>query len=467
MAYTPDEVIDKANAAIDKALKTPARNAGVPTSAPRYITKHNEGQDGFYLSRFAKSAFGATSDNHGTLERDLLTKFTRAAINKGHKLSHPNSYLLPIDPSAIDADMKATDEYQALSQAMAAGQGRVDPDELSWEARKFIKAGSGTLSAYQGGQGGDFVAPPTLVGVIDIIRNKEVFFQAGAEQFPLPPQGSVVYGRQTDVTLATWQGESMAAPSTNIATGGLTLTAKKLTALAKMSNESERFSAGLASQTLQNDLGTTVALKLDEAIGYGTGGTNVPQGLITANSGIYYYVGAAGAQSNGNTWKVEDAASMASIIEAQNFELKAWVMHPFMRRLIQNLRADAVSAGDGAGMFMYDLVRAYESTGPVKLQNAPVYTSNQIKRNYTKGTGTGLTTVLGGDFSNVVVGMYGALELTANPWDSTAFAQNETLFRVLMFADSGIKRTGAFVAYHNLICPAGSGSQDTPSFTTA
>lgn len=466
MAYTPDEMLDKASQVLEKAAKTPARNAGVPSSAPRYITKHNEGQDGFYLSRFAKSAFGATGDNHGTLERDLLTKFTRAAINKGHKLSHPNSYLLPIDPSAIDADMKATDEYQALSQAMAAGQGRVDPDELSWEARKFIKAGSGTLSAYQGGQGGDFVQPPTFAGVIDIIRNKEVFFQAGAEQFPLPPQGSVVYGRQTDVTLASWQGESMTAPSTNIATGGLTLTAKKLTALAKMSNESERFSAGLASQTLQNDLGTTVALKLDEAIGYGTGGTNVPQGLITPNSGIFFYKG-AGVGTDGNTFKVEDAAFMASIIEGQNFELKSWVMHPYMRRVIQNMRADAVSGGDGAGMFMFDLVRAYESTGPMKLQGAPVYTSNQIKRTYTKGTGTALTTVLGGDFSNVVVGMYGALELTANPWDSTAFAQNETLFRVIMFADSGIKRTGAFVAYHNLLCQATGGNVDTPTFTTA
>lgn len=434
---------------LEVIVKSPVRQ-GVPRNAPGVIREYGEGEDGFFLSRFANNV--AMGSDEGRAERDLVKKFTAASLNKGIKMTNGGNMWLPFDPSALPLELKQTTEYKALRQAMAAGQENVDPDELRHEiGQRLKKSGSGVLSAYVGGQGAEFVQPPVFGGIIDIYRNTAVCITAGAEQVPIPAQGSIVYGRQSDITQGYWGTENTTGTATNIATGQLTLTAKKLTVFASISNEVNMFSAGLASQMLQKDMGTTFALKVDDAALYENGGTTKPLGIINPNSGILFYAG-SGAATDGNVLKADDAAAMASMLEARNFKLSAWVTHPYVRRTIQLLRNDAVTANDRAGAFTFEMMRGFAMGGPQQLQEAPVITSNQVRRNWTKGSGTGLSTLIGGAWENMVIGMYGAMEISSNDKGDTFWNNNQTGFRAIGYADVGVKRTSAFVAYHNLIC---------------
>ena len=456
---TLGDVLDK----LDVLIKSPARQ-GVPQNAPGVIRKYGEGEDGFYLSRFANHMSAGTEE--GRAERELIANFTKMSLNKGVKMTNAGNLWLPFDASAIPAELKRSSEYQALRQAMAAGQESVDPDELRHEIKtRLNKSGSGVLSAYVGGQGAEFVQPPMFGGIIEIYRNTAVCVSAGAEQAPIPAQGSIVYGRQSDITQGYWGTENTAGTATQIATGQLTLTAKKLTIFSSISNEVNMFSAGLASQMLQKDMGTTFALKIDDAALYETGGPTKPLGIINPNSGILFYSG-SGNSVNGNTLNADDAANMASMLEARNFKLSAWVTHPYVRRTLQLLRNDAVTANDRAGAFTFEMMRGFAMGGPQQLQDAPIMVSNQIRRNWTKGSGTGLSTLIGGAWENMVIGMYGAMEISSNDKGDTFWNNNQTGFRAIGYADVGLKRTAAFIAYHNVICGNDTTLIDaSPSFT--
>lgn len=428
--------------------REPARKDLVPTGPPNYVRKRSDSK-GFNISSFALASVSG-DPKLAADEYDMTRRFTQAAIEKGFGPTNRLNVLVPIDFRAIPAAVADSPAGVELRQAMAATQAAADPDELGWEARKFKKA-TGPLSAYQGGIGGDLVAPPAFGPIIDIYRNKAVVLAAGAESVPLPPQGTIQFPRQTDVTAATWQGESTPPGSeTTIGTGTMTMSAKKLTLLSRMSNEFMQFSQQLGNQILQADIATTMALKVDYTALYGTGGATQPLGILRY-AGINRYKG-AGYGPNGNTFAVEDAAAMASQIEARNFELKGWIMHPYLRRAIQNLRTGSgFSANDGAGAFAFEMMRGYGTAGPKELQGAPMYASNQVGRTRVKGTLTAGSCLFGGDFSQVRIGMYGALEVMANPYDSTGFAANETVFRAIMFADVGLAREAGIVTYDHLI----------------
>lgn len=466
-AKTPDasDIIQDISNKLDVLIKSPARS-GVPANAPGYIHQHNQGNDGFFLSRFANNI--SAGDPNGRGERELIQKFTNASLNKGFKLSNAGNLWLPFDPSALPNDLKATPEYQSLRQAMAVGQGSTDPEELRHEiANRLKKSGTGVLSAFVGGQGAEFVQPPVFGGIIEIYRNTAVCVAAGAEQVPIPAQGSIVYGRQGDITQAYWGTENTPGTATQITTGQLTLTAKKLTIFSSISNEVNQFSAGLASQMLQKDMGTTYALKIDDAALYGPGGTTVPQGIINSASQILFYYGAGGG-ADGNAIRAEDPAAMASMLEARNFKISGWVTNPYVRRALQVLRNDAAVANDKAGAFTFEMLRAFAQGGPQQLQEAPILTSNQVRRNWTKGAGVGLSTLIGGDWSNMVIGAYGAMEISSNDKGDTFWNNNQTGFRAIGYADVGVKRASAFVAYHNVICGNDTALVDaSPSFTFA
>ena len=437
--------------------REPLRKGLVPTGPPNYVRKLSDSK-GFNISSFALASVSG-DPKLAADEYDLARRFTETAIEKGFKPTNRLNVLVPIDFRAIPAAVADSPAGVEFRQAMAATQAAADPDELGWEARKFKKA-TGPLSAYQGGIGGDLVAPPAFGPIIDIYRNKAVVLAAGAESVPLPPQGTIQFPRQTDVTAATWQGESTPATESTIGTGTMTMSAKKLTLLSRMSNEFMQFSQQLGNQILQADIATTMALKVDYTALYGTGGATQPLGILRY-AGINRYKG-AGYGANGNTFAVEDAAAMASQLEARNFELKGWIMHPYLRRAIQNLRVGSgFAADDGKGLFAFQMMREFGAAGPATLQGAPMYVSNQVGRTRAKGTLTAGSCLFGGDFSQVRIGMYGALEVMANPYDTTGFAANETVFRAIMFADVGLAREAGIVTYDHLIVGDDTGLIDT------
>jgi HK97 family phage major capsid protein len=452
-------------AVLEGAARKPARPGFA--AAPAFVASYGDADRPFYLSDLIMKSMTGADSNRGSGELEACRQFTNLARkNTGFTGTYPGSLLLPLDHRFLPSELADSPVMKSITARMNATTELYDPDRTQWELQKFVKAGVSPMSSSIGGRGSEFIPPPAFGGIIDIMRNTAALTQAGVEQIGIPPQGSVVYGRQSDVTNAFWVGENTAPAQTAIGSGQLTLAARKLTALCAIPNELNQFSSGAASALLQKDLGITIALKSDEGGLYGIGGTNQPLGLVAPATPIRFY-GGAGVATNGNTLAAEDLANMVSFLQASNFEPTAWITNPVIRALINNLRSDAASAGDKAGLFMFGLTRGFQDALPKQVMGYNMFTSNNIRRTATKGTGTGQSTLFLGDWSQMVMGMYGAVELAQATQGDTAFANNQTMYRAVAFVDFGLKRTAAITAYHNLIPPANVATIDTPTFTFA
>jgi HK97 family phage major capsid protein len=331
-----------------------------------------------------------------------------------------------------------------LRQKMTAQAGKFDPDEANWIGRRIrVKALGTTVDS----AGGTFLPLPVLGELIDLQRSMEVFASAGAQEVALPPNGRVQFPKLTGASTAYWVGEGSAITESTPTTGNLDLAAKKLGVFVKLNNELLRFASPSAEGLVRFDMARAAALKADLAMLEGTGGTQI-KGAITY-SGITTHV-AAGAATNGDTFTPADVASMESKLPDAVDAPTAWVMRKAMFAALMNRRADAVSAADGKGAFLFRNTDA-ASGPPAELYGTKVVRSSQVSAARVKGSGTNLTYILLGHFPDWVVARMGVMEFLASGLGDTALQNDMTYLRGIQHIDAGPRQQASFVLCDSLL----------------
>jgi len=284
--------------------------------------------------------------------------------------------------------------------------------------------------------------------LIELLRNKEALVNAGARVVPLPPQGRLKYPRQTAASLTYWVGENAPITESTIGTGEVTLQAKKLAVLIKAPNELIRFASPAAEALLRDDMTKSLALGLDLAGLEGAGTDTRPRGIInmpninTVNSSIQ--------GANGDTFVGQDAYRCIAAVEESNAEFEGWIMRPKSLYKFFQLRADAVAQGDKAGPFLFNLIRDQGDGAPATLAGYPVTKSTQVSQVQSKGTNSKLTYIVGGMWSDLLIGMFGAIEFAATTMGDTAFISDQSWIRGILSADIQARHEAAFVYVSNL-----------------
>lgn len=391
-----------------------------------------------------------------------LANIGRAAIEKDFKhapLEHEVSnilkslgfphgsdgaWLVPLGLKFLpDMGQKADDLRKLLKDAFWVPA--FDPEEYRALAKGvFMKA----MDPLQETQGGSLIPYPERGELIELLRAQIVYTQAGAQFIPLPP-GGLDYPEETGGITFAWRklGTTGAITETSPTTGSVKLSPKELTGLSKLPNSLIRFSRPAAEALVRRALSADAALAADLGYGEGQGGT-APQGIIwyprSTNADVpergkvtKHIATTVGA--NGDTFEPEDAELMiANVEEAPDAEgPTAWIMRPRKFRNIANARADAVSAGDKKGPFLFPVTRGAMSNAVEKeLDGYRVATSTQVSKARAKGSGTALTYILLGNFRRMVVGVVGALELAVST--ESAFRENATEFRAVLYTDSAL-----------------------------
>jgi HK97 family phage major capsid protein len=303
--------------------------------------------------------------------------------------------------------------------------------------------------------GGALVGPPIMGELIDLLRPNEVLIAAGARILAMPPNGRLTYPRQTGTTTAYWVSESQAFSETAPTTGDVNLQAKKLGLLVKIPNELFRFSSVSIEQFIREDIARTIALKLDKDLLEGIGSATQPKGLINY-AGINTYT-SLGADTNGDTFQPNDVYRMIATVEQKNATFKAFIMRPLLYAAIANRRADAVSAGDQKGPYVFNLFREVGANMDVErlkvgnLAGYPVHKSSQLAADRVKGSGNNLVYVLGGDFSDLLIALSGAMEFMVSTQGDTPFVYDQTWFRSLLYVDSAPRREASFILCDKLL----------------
>ena len=91
------------------------------------------------------------------------------------------------------------------------------------------------------------------------------------------------------------------------------------------------------------------------------------------------------------------------------------------------------------------LVFIYRFGGEHPLKGAPGDESSFL----TKGSGTDLSAVIYGNFSDLLIGLFGTLEILVDPY--TDFAKGTTGVRVLQSIDIAVRHAESFAAMQDAI----------------
>ncbi len=387
--------------------------------------------------------------SHATVEKGLheLIRGNCGAIGMGER-----SVLAPFGTDLFPDDMRDDDNFgRRIKSLMYAGVEDADPGEIEYMRQKSYGGGTrkdmSWLDQYSGGA---LVGPPAFGELIDLFRNEAALMQAGVTTIPLPPTGRIQYPRQTTATTGYWVGENAAITASQPGTGLLTLSGKKAAAYTPIPNELIRFGGPAAEALVRKDLAVTLALTVDKAGLEGVGSDLSPRGVLYTPS--VSTITPTTVASDGNTLAEGDVYSWMATIEAANGRFETFIMTPTMYYALLKRRSGAANATDAGGLFVFSPFRQLgDNVAQKNINGFKVVTSNQVSKTRTKGNGTALTYILGGQFSDCLLAMFGAIEFAVTTQSDTAFKQDQTWIRAILTGDFGIRHPAVIGVADSLI----------------
>jgi HK97 family phage major capsid protein len=417
---------------------------------------------GFSFGKMLGLITGAVSENEAKTEMDIHRRLNKVYCedmgNAGytyagaHQPGMPGGkFLAPLSTSYMQENFVPREFRREMKALVQAGCDGADYDEMKWiRTKQLTGAGYGRkdLSWLNELAGGALVAPPEMGELIELLRNKEALVNAGARTVPLPPQGRLKFPRQTSASLTFWIGENKRIDNSDIGTGEITLQAKKLAVLVKAPNELLRFASPAAEALIRDDMTKSLALGLDLAGLEGLGGDHRPLGIIPRPN--IQRIDSSRPGANGDALVAEDIYRMVAAVEEANAEFEGWIMRPKTWFKYLQLRADAVANGDKQGMFLFNMIREPGEMAKPSLATYPVTKSTQVSQVRAKGSASNLTYILGGMFSDILIGMFGAIEFAATTLGDTPFQFDQTWIRGIVSADIQVRHEAALVFMDNL-----------------
>lgn len=442
------------------------RAANHPNPHQVFGTPHiRNGEDpltsrGFSFMKMLGVITGAISPDKAKVEIDIHNRLNNCYVKDlngsgytyggGHRPGD-KAFLAPLGASYMHEEMVPTAFRHEMKSLVRAGVDGADPDQMGWIRRKQLMGqgyGQKTLSWLTENLGGALVAPPEMGELIELLRNKEALVNAGARTIPLPPQGRLKYPKQTGPSTTYWVGENAPITASDINTGEITLQAKKLAVLIKAPNELIRFASPAAEALMRDDMTKSLALALDLTGLEGTGTDTRPRGVIQYPN--INTITSSSPGTDGDKIVAEDIYRFIAAVEESNAEFEAFIMRPKTLYKYYQLRADAVAQGDGKGPFVFNMIREASADSPPMLAGFPVIKSTQVSQVQSKGASSNLTYIVGGMWSDMLIGMFGAIEFAATTMGDTAFVNDQTWVRGILSADIQLRHEAAFVLMNNL-----------------
>lgn len=270
---------------------------------------------------------------------------------------------------------------------------------------------------------------------ISLLRNQTRVRQLGATVLT-GLTGNVKIPRQTGAAAIAWLAENAAPTESDQTFDQVTLTPKTVSANTKFSRQSILQATPEIEELVRRDLTKVVAIEVDRAAINGSGASNQPTGILqTTGVGSIVFSADAGngaAASWGDVMGFIAALEQANIVDDGT---EAFLTTPSARAKLATTTK--------AGTFP-EFILTPETNGRGMMAGFPTAFSNNVPSNLTKGSGTGLSALLFGRWSDVIIGEWGTLEILVDPYTySTSGSVQITIF---YSCDIAIRHPVAFAA---------------------
>lgn len=272
------------------------------------------------------------------------------------------------------------------------------------------------LTVATAANGGYLVATDNLGGsFIDILRNRSLVAQLGATMLP-GLQGNVTIPKQTGANTAYWLStEETAITEGNLTVGQLALTPKNVGSYQEISRQLMLQSSPAADALVMNDLAKVLAIAIDLAAFEGSGASGQPTGISNTGS-IGGVTGTSIAYAGILEFQTDVAGSNALAANC------AYVTTPSVAALLaQRQRFTSTDTPLWEGNILDGKVSGFRAASTLQLTAA---------------------SMIFGDYSQVVIGEWGMLEIALNPYAN--FTAAISGIRAIQTVDVGVRYAGAF-----------------------
>lgn len=311
--------------------------------------------------------------------------------------------------------IKSKDEF-GITEPVSAGKyirGLITGD---WSNAEVERRAVTTIT---GGAG--WIIPEIISSIIiPMALNKAQVFKAGAMSVPMESK-TLVVPKITEMPKTEWKKESVKfSEDTGISFFGITLEAKTLMALVKISVELAQDGLNVES-VIEEAMSDAIALALDLAVLNGSGADNQPTGILNTDGILEEDL------ENADITSFDFLSNAYYKLEAEN-EIATGLIAP-------------------SGMFAdLDLLKDLQNN---RLQPPLSYEGTPQKPSYQKLSSNQLSdSAVMGDFGKALIGMRTDLQIKVAE-TGEGFEKLEVWIRCFLRADVGIKRPKAFLKIAN------------------
>ena len=303
------------------------------------------------------------------------------------------------------------------------------------EQRAFRAGQEKALSMGTGSAGGYLV--PTMYLPEKFIEKYEaevVCLQAGAERLPNLVGSPVKIPNETTGASVTYLAENEDITETSLVFNELEVQPHMCAALIKMSRTLVRNSALAAEQIVRDRLSKSMGRGVDLAMLRGTGTNNQPTGIANTSN-----INTKAIGTNGGAFTPIIAKQMRKELVTDNVPLQGmvWIMDGL---IWENLDRQLIASE--ANLFA---LQQSIALGTVKmLLGYPVFISNQIPNNITKGSNSDCSEAYLGKIDTLLLAEWGGFELEATQVGSTAFLKHQVIVKIVFSFDVGVTQPAAW-----------------------
>lgn len=237
---------------------------------------------------------------------------------------------------------------------------------------------------------------------ITLLRNAMVLDSLGTRMLT-GLVGNIAIPRHTGAASAYWVGEGMAPTESQQAFDQVTMSPKTVGAFTDISRKLLLQSSLDVEAMVRMDLATVLGLEIERAAINGTGTDPEPRGILQTSGVPVVSLG-----TNGGDLSWDSVVNMESEVATRNADIGslAYLTNAKVRGKLKRTFVD----GPGSGERVW-------ANGSVNGYNAAV--TNAVPSNLQKGTGTNLSALIYGNWADLIIGMWGGLDLMVDPYSNS------------------------------------------------
>ena len=329
--------------------------------------------------------------------------------------------------ACISGDWSQAGLERAASEAVAKRTGAT-PEGFFIPVDAFSKR---AFNAGTASEAGNLIQTSVLGNeFVDVLRNAMIFSKLGV-RFLGGLTGNIAIPRKATASVIGSLAETAAAGSTGPTTNQLLLGPKRIGAYIDYSKQALIQANPDVDSMLQDDLAKSVAVFI-ESLGFnGTATGNQPRGLLNT-SGIGAVVG--GANGAAISWShLVDLESACANANAEPDLRAGYAINTKLRGAMKKTQKAANLP------FIWD-------AGDYSVNSYRAAVTNNLPSNGTKGTATGVCSslVFGSDWSDLIIAMFGGLDVVVDPY--TLAKDGQVRITGNQFIDVGVRQVASFAA---------------------